>query len=427
MRRLKWLLAFLLLTPVAAQEINLIEHANRVYRHELKKIKGVQRMGAARTTKWGGTTSGDAAIVANWTNRFARGASDTIIVPKTSTQAITSNLGAIPSEETLTFGGQPNADEVVVIDAKTYTFKVAITGGDNVDGNVKIGADTEGSLDNLVSAINLTSGAGSTYAAAMTVHTTFYATDEAGTTMDAIAKIAGTAANGSTTTTDVTAASWGAGTTSGGAATGLALALVFIHDGYTQDIMTSGTPAQLFANRFMHQGSGAVYLQPTNEGAIICNSSNFSNAITVSGSLSLATSGSIEIVKGKVIYSSTGTMGRTYIAGNTAELSITNSATFTTIFMNDGTLTSAGTITNMNISGGLLDYSVGNMGALWQYGGTVDAKDCNGGDWVIVGGVLDTTNSVDTVSIAALTVFPSGTVIDNPDLSVFTTRRNIGE
>lgn len=60
--------------------------------------------------------------------------------------------------------------ETVKIGSRTYTFKTAITGGDNVDGNVKVSGTANGSIDNLVAAINLEAGAGSTYAAAMTIH-----------------------------------------------------------------------------------------------------------------------------------------------------------------------------------------------------------------------------------------------------------------
>ncbi len=66
--------------------------------------------------------------------------------------------------------GVPDPDDEVEVGGKTYTFKAAVTGGDNVDGNVKIGGTIEATIDNLVAAINLTGGAG--YAAAMTAHTT---------------------------------------------------------------------------------------------------------------------------------------------------------------------------------------------------------------------------------------------------------------
>ena len=67
----------------------------------------------------------------------------------------------------------PDANDTVTIGGKVYTFKAAITGGDNVDGNVKIGGTIEATVDNLVAAINRTPAlAGVSYAAATVVHTT---------------------------------------------------------------------------------------------------------------------------------------------------------------------------------------------------------------------------------------------------------------
>jgi hypothetical protein len=87
------------------------------------------------------------------------------------------------------------ATDTVTIASKPYTFKAAITGGDNVDGNVKIGASLEASLQNLRAAINLDSGGGSTYAAVMTVNPDVVAFDQSSTLMLARAKVAGVAGN----------------------------------------------------------------------------------------------------------------------------------------------------------------------------------------------------------------------------------------
>lgn len=67
----------------------------------------------------------------------------------------------------LTLTGQPLDTETVTIGAKIYTYQTVLT---NVDGNVFIGATASDSLDNLASAMNLTAGAGTTYAAATTAH-----------------------------------------------------------------------------------------------------------------------------------------------------------------------------------------------------------------------------------------------------------------
>ena len=67
----------------------------------------------------------------------------------------------------LTLTGQPLDGETVTIGAKIYTYQTALT---NVDGNVLIGVDEGDSLDNLASAMNLTAGSGTKYAAATTAH-----------------------------------------------------------------------------------------------------------------------------------------------------------------------------------------------------------------------------------------------------------------
>jgi hypothetical protein len=64
-----------------------------------------------------------------------------------------------------------------------------------VDGNVLIGGSAAIALDNLKSAVNLTSGAGTTYAAATTIHPTVTATDNTDTTQLFAAKVAGVAGN----------------------------------------------------------------------------------------------------------------------------------------------------------------------------------------------------------------------------------------
>jgi hypothetical protein len=115
--------------------------------------------------------------------------------------------------EVLTFTGQPTDGETVTIDTKVYTFEDTLT---DVDGNVQIGASTEESQDNLVAAVNLGAGSGTAYAASMTLHPTVSAADGAGTTLDATAKLSGTAGNSIATTDNVTNADWGAATMSGG-------------------------------------------------------------------------------------------------------------------------------------------------------------------------------------------------------------------
>lgn len=120
----------------------------------------------------------------------------------------------VAARGTLTFTDQPANGETVVIGSKTYTFQTTLT---DVDGNVQIGATTADSIDNLVSAINLSTGAGTKYAASMTLNTQVTASEGTGLTMVVVAKTPGVAGNSIGTTDTVADASWGAATLLGGA------------------------------------------------------------------------------------------------------------------------------------------------------------------------------------------------------------------
>lgn len=122
---------------------------------------------------------------------------DVQLTPADITTAVVATLGpynrwslyiAAMSQGKLTFTGQPLNTETVVIDTKTYTFQTTLT---DTDGNVLIGGTTEASIDNLVAAINLASGSGTTYAASMIVHPTAQASKDSSTVLRAIAKTQG--------------------------------------------------------------------------------------------------------------------------------------------------------------------------------------------------------------------------------------------
>lgn len=124
-------------------------------------------------------------------------------------------LGQVEASGTLTLSGNAGNTQTVTIGSKVYTFQTTLT---DVDGNVLIGAAATDSIDNLIAAIVLGSGAGTLYATSTTLHPTVYATVGAGDTMLAFAKTAGTAGNSIATTETLASGSWGAATLTGGAA-----------------------------------------------------------------------------------------------------------------------------------------------------------------------------------------------------------------
>lgn len=118
-------------------------------------------------------------------------------------------LDTVDATETLTLTGQPLNNETVSIDGKVYTFQTTLT---DVDGNVLISAvDASGSLDNLIAAITLGSGAGTAYATSMTRHLSCTAVAGAGDTMIVTARVPGTAGNSFVLAETLTNGSWGGG------------------------------------------------------------------------------------------------------------------------------------------------------------------------------------------------------------------------
>lgn len=134
----------------------------------------------------------------------------------------------VRASQTLTVSANPANTETVTIAGKVYTFQTSLT---NVDGNVLIGANAEGSIDNLVAAINLGAGAGTAYAAAMTLNASARAVKGSASTLVAYAKIAGAAGNLIATTEACANSAWGAGTMAGGTGDpGNALAALLAQD-----------------------------------------------------------------------------------------------------------------------------------------------------------------------------------------------------
>ena len=130
------------------------------------------------------------------------------------------NYTLTAATQTLTVSDNFDNGETCVIGGKTYTFQDTLT---NSDGNVHIGSDTTGDMQNLLAAINLTDGgesstsAGTDYAAAMTIHPDVKATAVTATTLVITCKTPGTAGNFINTTETGNEHAWGAATMAGGA------------------------------------------------------------------------------------------------------------------------------------------------------------------------------------------------------------------
>ena len=180
-----------------------------------------------------GTTLTGAVASGEWTS------TNTAVATVDSAGLVTTvGGGATNATRTLTGSANFANTETVTIGSKVYTFQDTLT---NVDGNVKVGADLQASLANLKAAINLEAGAGTTYAAAMTLHPTVTAASVTATTLVAQAKTGGPAGNAIATTDTGANANWGGATLAGGQGT---CQIVFTSSNHIVDL----TPAALTVN-----------------------------------------------------------------------------------------------------------------------------------------------------------------------------------
>jgi uncharacterized protein len=75
--------------------------------------------------------------------------------------------GGVTAQGALTLANNPDDGDTMTIGTKTYTFQTTLT---NADGNILIGAGVGDTRANLVAALQMGPGAGTTYAAATTPH-----------------------------------------------------------------------------------------------------------------------------------------------------------------------------------------------------------------------------------------------------------------
>ena len=96
--------------------------------------------------------------------------------------------------------------QTVTIGAKTYTFQASLT---DSDGNIKIGATVDDTVNNLANAINLKGVAGTDYATSMTIHPSVRAiADTANDQVHIYAKTAGAGGESIATTETLSNASF---------------------------------------------------------------------------------------------------------------------------------------------------------------------------------------------------------------------------
>ncbi len=104
----------------------------------------------------------------------------------------------------LTISGLAIADETVVIDGATYTWKAAPSAAYEVD----IGADADGCRDNLIAAINSSGTPGTEYGAGTIAHPSFIASANGAGVVKVSHRLSGTEGNGKTMSETMTNGAW---------------------------------------------------------------------------------------------------------------------------------------------------------------------------------------------------------------------------
>lgn len=116
--------------------------------------------------------------------------------------------GVLTSADT----GQFTAGKIVTVGTKVYTFRATISTGPTIPFEVKLGADADASLANLVKAINLSGVAGTDYSVGTTIHPDVSAGTVAAHATTLTAKELGFAGNAIVSTTDEAKLSFAAAT-----------------------------------------------------------------------------------------------------------------------------------------------------------------------------------------------------------------------
>jgi hypothetical protein len=117
------------------------------------------------------------------------------------------------SQRLVATGPSLSNGDTCTLGTKTYTFQTTLT---DVDGNVALGSTYTESLANLAAAINLGEGAGTAYAASMTLNDDAYAVLTAADIMWAYAKLGGTSGNSIASTETSSNLAWNGTTLTGG-------------------------------------------------------------------------------------------------------------------------------------------------------------------------------------------------------------------
>jgi fructose-specific component phosphotransferase system IIB-like protein len=244
--------------------------------------------------RWVGVTT-DAKTASNWSTNTAPG-----------TQAI----------GTLTLTGNAVNGELCTFDggaAGQYQFVTALFVGGGTANEILIGATASDTIDNLIAAINLAAGQGTTYGNGTVLNIWVTAVAGVGDTMDVTSKVLGTGGNLVTTTETMTTGSWGAGTLTGAVNTWDADDEVLFDEQNSVDCLLNvdwdgvdvakitskvlnssalgsvSNPIRVACGKLLIRGEGGAYFDGTDKAdtnridTVIVKSINGQNALTIGG------------------------------------------------------------------------------------------------------------------------------------------------
>jgi len=143
---------------------------------------------------------------------------DSVFAPAVDEEG-TIGVAAIAAVGTINFGNNLADGDVFTIGSKSYLIQAALT---DVDGNIQLGGSLTATYQNILDAINLTGTPGTQYATSMTINPDASAsTLVVDVTMNATAKVAGTAGNSLTFTETAGFLTMNGGGTLGGTTAGV--------------------------------------------------------------------------------------------------------------------------------------------------------------------------------------------------------------
>lgn len=377
-------------------------------------------------TTWVGSTD-DATLGSNWTFGIPNQDDVDVFIGATPSTSLV-GFGAVSARQTLNASTNFEANDTVVLDEKTYTYKAA----PSADGEVDVGVDLEASLDNLFDAINLV--AGGAYGASMTIHPTVEAELNLSTSLTVKAKDGGVGGNSIVSLPDATNGNagdgiWSAATLVNGAATGAIMENVYTDAAWPGNINSSGSEAQIEFNKFFHRGSGTIYLKVAAGQRLIVDSTNLvlaAQIVVVAGLVS------VEVVAGTATLDQNGVTNSAQrivvseATGIPSKLTVTGAGTIGRVRTTGGFLVWNGPTTSDMASGGRTQFISGTITLLSNTGTFEFEATTTLVEVEHYRGVFDMTTTAAAKTVTTLVQYPGATLIYRTDFDTIGTLERIG-